>query len=193
VSNNRILGSPVLVTFRTCSFAQVSWSTDLIIRPYVHKSVHQNVSDPAATTATFSPSYNLPTLQRTSGLSVLTHFPMAPGRTLYKHSRSQSVCPYASGLHSTATSETTPLSGHLPTSTTHQSSPSNRVSSPPSGLKSPSPLGGVTKEMHVDPLGTRARGRKRGKDGQEIWPIHLEEVFLQGKIEYSFCPQHFCP
>lgn len=57
------------------------------------------------------------------------------------------------------------------------------MSPPVSGHESASPLGGVTREMQEDPLGTRARGRKKGGDGQEIWPIHLEEVFLQGKIE----------
>jgi len=111
---------------------------------------------------------------------------MVPGRTLYKRSHSQYVCPYASGLHWTATSAPNPLSGHSPISTTHQISPSNRLSSPVPGLESTGPLRRVTKEMQEDPLGTRARGRKRGKDGEEIWPIHLEEVFLQGKIEAPF-------
>jgi hypothetical protein len=139
----------------------------------------------------------LPVPQRTSGfpfaIQLLHNTPMSPGRTLCKRSHSQNVCPYTSGLPSTATSAPAPLSGYSPTSTIYQISPPNCVSSPVSDHQSASSLGGVTEGMQDDPLGTRARGRKRGKDGQEIWPIHLEEVFLQGKIEWSFCPQHFCP
>lgn len=105
---------------------------------------------------------------------------MAPSRTLRKHSHSQS--PYASGLHLTAISAPYPLSDHCPTITTYLHPPSNSVGSPVPDHKSASPFDSATDGMQVDPLGTRARGRKRGKDGQEIWPVHLEEVFLQGNI-----------
>ena len=113
----------------------------------------------------------------------LTHSPMARGRILHKPSHSQNDSPYASGLYSTVnTSAPCPSFGPSPT-TTYCHSPSHPMSSPVSDDKSASPLGGVTKAMEEGPLGTRARGRKRGKDGQEIWPVHLEGAFLQGRIE----------
>ena len=107
---------------------------------------------------------------------------MAPGRTLRKRSHSQT--PYAFGPHTAAIPAS--LSNHCPTSTTHLRSPSNPVSSPVPDHKSASPIDRVTKGVQEDPLGTRARGRKRGKDGEEIWPVQLEEVFLQGRFELFF-------